>query len=126
MTDEECLELVRSGFFRVEPDGSIWRLQTTGRTGMRRDLPSAVRADYEENNGYRRVRYGKHGSITAHRLVWLVFRGPIPPGMEVNHKNLQNGENRVSNLELLTHQRNVMHSKLMRSTPALPKRKVKR
>lgn len=46
-----------------------------------------------------------------HRLVLLAFEGECPPGHEVNHKNGDKSDNRVSNLEYVTHQVNVAHAK---------------
>lgn len=58
------------------------------------------------NNGYLWVwvysiedkRYKK----SIHRLVYEAFNGPIPEGMEVNHKDEVKGNNNAWNLELLT------------------------
>ena len=36
-----------------------------------------------------------------HRAMWITYRGPIPEGMEVHHKNHEKGDNRIANLELL-------------------------
>lgn len=109
ITDEKLLGLVCSGYFRVDNDGSIWRQQVGTRTGNRRAI-SPVRADIVSNTGYRRVRFGKRGTFSAHRMVWVVLRGPIPDGLEINHKNGNKADNRISNLELLTHKANVHHA----------------
>jgi len=109
ITDEQAIELVRSGYFRIDDDGSVWRCMMGTRTGNRRTI-APTRADSANNTGYLLVRYGKRGSITAHRLVWLAIHGPIPPGVEINHKNLNKGDNRIDNLELLTHEANVQHA----------------
>lgn len=118
LTDEQCIDLIATGYLRVDEDGSIWRLQTASRTGRRRAI-TPTRADYRENNGYRRVRIGRMGAITAHRLVWLALRGPIPIGLEVNHKNLNKSDNRIDNLELMTHVENVQHAYANGAVPAL-------
>lgn len=118
ITDEQGLEFVWSGYLRIDADGSVWRQKIGTRTGRRRPI-APTRADYLENNGYRRVRVGKRGSISAHRLVWLVARGPIPDGIEVNHKNLNKGDNRIDNLELMTHLENVQHAYANDAVPAL-------
>lgn len=109
LTDKQCIDLVVSGYFRVDADGAVWRLQTRSRTGRVRSIEPR-RADYRENNGYRRIRIGRLGTLTAHRLVWLALRGSIPVGLEVNHKNLDKGDNRIDNLELVTHTENVHHA----------------
>jgi len=46
----------------------------------------------------------------VHRLVWEAFNGIIPGRLEVNHKNLTRGDNRLENLELLSHRENVNHA----------------
>ena len=55
--------------------------------------------------------YNKPGAknkkyFRAHRLVWQVFMGNIPEGMEVDHKNNNKKDNRLSNLQLLTSSEN--------------------
>lgn len=53
---------------------------------------------------------GKYTTVRVHRAVWEAFNGPIPGRLEVNHKNLNRADNRLENLELLTHQENVQHA----------------
>lgn len=43
----------------------------------------------------------------VHRLVWEAFNGPIPYGFEVNHINEIKDDNRLENLNLLTHKDNL-------------------
>jgi hypothetical protein len=44
------------------------------------------------------------------RLVYMTFIGNIPLGYEVNHIDFNRKNNRVDNLEMLTHKENVRHS----------------
>lgn len=48
--------------------------------------------------------------MKVHRLVWMAFNGPIPENLEVNHikDNVAGAkqDNRLENLELLTHEDN--------------------
>jgi HNH endonuclease/NUMOD4 motif len=53
----------------------------------------------------------KQKRFTVHRLVYLAFIGDIPMGYEINHKNGIRDDNRVENLERLTHQENIQYSK---------------
>jgi hypothetical protein len=53
---------------------------------------------------------GKYCSWTVHLFVMLAFVGKKPEGLEVNHKNGDKTDNRVENLEYVTHKQNVQHS----------------
>ena len=46
-----------------------------------------------------------------HRFVFEVLRGPIPRCFEVDHINNVKFDNRIKNLQLLTHKQNVIKSK---------------
>ena len=51
-----------------------------------------------KNKTYRRL----------HRLVWEAFKGEIPKGYVIDHKNADKKDNRLDNLQLLTHQENAL------------------
>ncbi len=53
---------------------------------------------------------GKYRKVSVHRAMWEAFVGPIPDRMEINHKNLDRSDNRIENLELVTHQENIQHA----------------
>ena len=46
-----------------------------------------------------------------HRFVFEVFNGKIPSHLEIDHLNNDKTDNRVKNLQLLTHQQNIEKSK---------------
>jgi hypothetical protein len=45
-----------------------------------------------------------------HRCIWEAFVGPIEGRLEINHKNLDRQDNRLENLEIVTHQQNCQHA----------------
>lgn len=45
----------------------------------------------------------------AHRMVWEAFVGPIPDGLETNHKDSNRTNAGLSNLELMTRAQNVAY-----------------
>jgi hypothetical protein len=49
---------------------------------------------------------GKYNNSTVHRMVCDAFIGPIPPEMEVNHIDMNTLNNRIENLEYVTHREN--------------------
>ena len=55
-------------------------------------------------------RDSKYTKKAVHRMVWEAFNGPIPGRLEINHKDLDRANNRLDNLELVTHQQNVQHA----------------
>lgn len=68
--------------------------------------------DQQDRKGYRKVMLFKNGKCYnryVHRLVWETYRGPIPKGMEINHLNEIRDDNRLENLELVTHYQNLMY-----------------
>jgi len=68
--------------------------------------PSTVVGGYHE---YFLRKLGERCRGRAHQLVLQAFVGPKPEGMEINHKNGIRTDNRLENLEYVTHQQNVRH-----------------
>lgn len=69
---------------------------------------------------YSRVSLAKKGKTknhSVHGLVCRAFLGECPAGLEINHNNSNRHHNHVSNLEYITHQKNVHHSILSGTFP---------
>ena len=65
-------------------------------------------------NGYRTLSLQKDNKIYTfceHRCVWVWFNGEIPNNMEINHKDFDTKNNRIENLEVVTHSENIQYSK---------------
>jgi len=62
-------------------------------------------------NGYRGVKFGRAGKThLIHRLVLRAFVGPAKDGEDANHKNGVRSDNRVENLEWVSHSDNIKHA----------------
>ena len=61
---------------------------------------------------------GKRTGYPVHKLVMAAFVGPCPPGKERNHKDGEKTNNRVSNLEYVTHAENMRHALVMGLFPS--------
>jgi hypothetical protein len=67
-------------------------------------------AGSDDNRGYRRVRVdGK--KYSNHRIIWEMFNGAIPEGMQVDHINHDRADNKVENLRLVTRELNQRNQK---------------
>jgi hypothetical protein len=58
----------------------------------------------------RLCKNGEYRCLSIHRLLWEAFVGPIFGRLEINHKNLNRSDNRLENLELVTHRDNILHA----------------
>ena len=66
---------------------------------------------YSGKSGYRYV-HTDEGRMTEHRAIWIYHNGPIPEGMEIDHINRVRDDNRIENLQLLSHQDNLRRVKV--------------
>ena len=63
-------------------------------------------------NGYRTLTLQENGvqyTFCEHRCVWVWFNGDIPDGFEINHIDADRSNNRIENLEMVTHSENIQH-----------------
>lgn len=52
---------------------------------------------------------GVQYTFCEHRCVWVWFNGNIPDGFEINHIDADRKNNKIENLELVTHSENMQH-----------------
>ena len=83
-------------------DGQIWSAKSNRFLSLK-----------SKSKGYTKCNlYGEDGkvkNVRVHRVIWQAFNGDIPDNYEVNHKNEIRDDNRLENLELLTHRENLMY-----------------
>jgi len=48
--------------------------------------------------------------ILLHRLIWIIANGSIPEDLEINHKDGNKKNNSITNLEIVSHSENGLHS----------------
>lgn len=87
----------KTGRFTNTKTGTVYGPSKTGRAQITMYLPK---------------RHGKKRPVTmlAYRLAWWLFKGPIPRGIQLNHKDGKKGNDRLSNLELNTNGQNQEHA----------------
>lgn len=104
--------------WRALPDLSDYEVSSYGRvrilarrsTSRPRILGGSVG---KRTKGYRSVTItgdGRQTQISVHTLVALAFLGPRPDGHEVNHIDGDKLNNRIENLEYVTHAENNRHA----------------
>ncbi len=92
--------------YEVGSDGSVWSLNYNN-TGKRKQL-----RHYLDQDGYPYLFFVINGTRykrVIHRLVALSFLTRPSLDHQVNHKNGIRNDNRLENLEWVTHQENVIH-----------------
>lgn len=104
-----ALNAVANGSIEVRDDGTVWRITSNGKPIEPRRIETVC------PKGYFRITLpvlGGRGtkSIRTHRLVWTLANGPIPEGLQVNHKDHDQKNNQLDNLELTTQSENMRHS----------------
>lgn len=94
------------GLYQVSNLGRVKSLNYR-RTGKTKEMKPGT-----DKNGYRYICLmveGKARYYKVHRLVYEAFVGPIPYGHEINHINEEKADNRVENLEIVSHKTNINH-----------------
>ena len=97
-------------------DGEIWKplningtnieVSNLGRISYESDRIKYLAHQHVNDKGYLVTKYGY-----VHRLVVMAFIGEIPPDKEINHIDGNKKNANVENLEIVTHQENMLHAK---------------
>ena len=102
-------ELIMNGFIEIYPGlfyeeatGLPWSTRVPGTGENNGDLK---RITSKNSAGYYNVKInGKNKQY--HRVIWEHFNGPIPTNMDIDHINNMRDDNRIENLQLLSHKDN--------------------
>jgi hypothetical protein len=69
-----------------------------------------------DKKGYHRGASPTHYPESSRaRIVWYAVNGPIPKGMQINHKNHDRADDRLSNLELVSSKENARYRRKPRT-----------
>lgn len=96
--------------YKTYPHNSTYQISKEGKLKGRynKDISGFV-----IRGGYRHLKINLNGKIkqcAVHRLVYETWVGPIPEGMQINHKDGNKQNNHIDNLELVTARENLIHS----------------
>lgn len=95
-TDAHALRMIAAGRIVADPTSGV--ILVDGRPNGTTDKAS----------GYNRTHCaGVY--MQAHRVMWLFVHGSIPPGHVINHRDGNRRNNRIENLEAVTHKQNALH-----------------
>ncbi len=97
------------GIYEVSDIGNVRRIAPW--CDGRKTKPKPMFAPYKGR--YNRVILqfdGRKRQFPVHRLVYEAFREEIPSGLEINHINGIKHDNRLENLEAITHAENNRHA----------------
>ena len=93
------MKLVFSEYFEYKDGNLYWKRMLSKRN------PIGKIAGSTNASGYRQVQLmGKH--YLQHRVVWEMFNGAIPDGLQIDHINGNKSDNKIENLRLATHSEN--------------------
>lgn len=108
---QRALKLINDGVLSVDTEGRIWRNAIENRGRFLAIVPR--RAESIGGKEYLRLALwidGELRNVGAHRVVWSHVRGPIPDGMQINHRDLNKRNNAIVNLEVVSGAENIRHS----------------
>lgn len=103
--DNFFLQLVKTNQIRVSKNGRVWSNRVNRFIGsFNPTIKYQTICLYDKD-------YGKKRTMLIHRLVWLAHKGKIKDDkLQINHKDGDKLNNKLSNLELVTNRENIIHA----------------
>ena len=91
-------EVLKDSLYKFTRDGKGYSKLTLNGQGVTDEWREI---GYKKKDGYVRFRY-KDDFLFLQRVIYRKYNGELKPNMTVNHKNLDNSDNRPENLELIS------------------------
>ena len=102
---------VLTGLYEVSSLGNVRSVTHHSHDGRRwKGRPIKLTFNDRKNLIFNASINGRKMTPNVHKLVALAFLGPCPQNMEINHKDGNRKNNRISNLEYVTHAGNQAHA----------------
>lgn len=106
------------GVYEISNLGNLVRVASCTGKPCRKPVKKELRKGYRS---FTLSMSGKAKHFSAHRLVWEAFVGPIPIGMQLNHKDGDKDNPDLTNLEVVTASENKIHAiHVLGKWPTLP------
>ena len=114
MAKETIKQIPQFPDYYVSDKGNFYTTRISKRYNMNGDMHELKTRKHPSGYLYVGFYYGKGGNKNrywrrAHRVVAEMFLGKIPKGKEINHKDMDKHNNKVTNLEYLTRSENQLH-----------------
>jgi len=115
---QKIIMMAKRKRIEIKENGEINRL--TGCKGIeKRSIRLPQKSGYDKI--FIRIE-GKYVSAMAHRVTWTFFRGRIPEGYTINHKDGNKKNNAIENLEVMTQKEQTYHAMYILKTRNCMKR----
>lgn len=103
----------------IGEDGTVTRMASSRlrlpKHNIWQEYPEKELRQSTAGRGYLKVscKNGPKRDVYVHHLVYMAFHGPIPSGIEINHKDGNKTNNHWTNLEALSRDDHYAHTKSM-------------
>ena len=115
-------EFIHSSLYNIKPNGEIWTLRT--KNGVISKDKEWRKMGTMNNSGYLVAKF-KNRPLLLHRIVFRKFGGRLDGSLVINHINGDKLDNKIENLEQVSHQENMLHSyRVLKNQPVIGNKKI--
>ena len=112
--DESIIvNLIKRGILKLDKNGEIWRQYRKKPNDKQLIKIKRRKVGHITRYGYKDIAVihnEKTYVFRIHRIIWVYHHGRIPEGKVINHIDGNKTNNRIENLEAVTHSENSIHS----------------